>query len=237
MSSKKTLKFDQRKIAALVKKHEGVAEPLSADPIALLIQSALLEDTTRNAADSAMQRIRDRTVDLNEFRISLPSEAQSIFGSRYPDGKRRAIALRRMLYDIFRRNHGMSLSHLVGASKRDVRVALDTMDGATPFVVARVALLAFEVHAMPVDTALHVALVNAGYIDADMDVPTLQSHLERLFKGDAVREAHLSLQVFADSAEPESKSKGKAAKPTKSAEAKRKTSSTKRPSATSGSKR
>lgn len=215
MSTKAKLKFDQRKIAAIVKRQEWNDEPLSGDPIALLVHSALLENATRQAADQALQRIRDRTVSLNEFRICLPTEASAILGARVPNAQARSITIRRMLYDVFRRNHGLHLEHLSAASKRDVRAALDNLDGATPFIAARVSLLAYGAHVMPVDDALRASLAHAGLIDATMSTDELIGQLERCFKGELLREAHLALQAWSDAHQPKPARAPKSTKSTK----------------------
>ncbi|MDA0803954.1 MAG: hypothetical protein O2819_09450 [Planctomycetota bacterium] len=234
MSTKARPKYDERRIGALAKRAEAKEEPLSSDPVALLVHSALLENSSRHAADLALQRIRDRTVDLNEYRVCIPQEASVILGARTPKAVDRAIAIRRMLYDIFRRNHGLHLDHLKEASKRDIRAALDTLDGVSPFVAARVALLSYEVHVMPVDQSMHDALVSVGFIDQEMTLPELAGHMERHFRGDAIRAAHLALQEWCDtegvkrSAKP---SKPASKKGTKPAASTRKTRATPRKSA------
>ncbi len=225
MTTKTKHKFDERRIGALVKRQDTIEEPLSADPVALLVHSALCENSSRHAADQALQRIRDRTVDLNEYRVCLPTEAAAILGARTPKAIDRAITIRRMLYDIFRRNHGLHLAHLQGANKRDIRASLEALDGATPFIAARVALLAYDVHVMPVDDSICAALVAAGHVDEGMPAGDVASHLERLFKGEAIRGAHLALQAWSDAEgaalSKSSKAKPKAVRATKSAASKK----------------
>ncbi len=225
MSTKTKHKFDERRIGALVKRQDSIEEPLSADPVALLVHSALCENSSRHAADQALQRIRDRTVDINEYRVCLPTEASAILGARTPKAIDRAITIRRMMYDIFRRNHGLHLGHLQGANKRDIRAALEALDGVTAYIAARVALLAYDVHVMPVDDSLCAALVAAGLVDEGMPAAEVASHLERTFKGEAIRGAHLALQAWSDAEgaalSKSAKAKPKATKPAKSAVSKK----------------
>ena len=162
MTAKKP-QFVQTKFSALVKRHaqpEHTADPNAVDPVALLIASFLMYDAPSHMAEAAMQKIRSATVDFNEFRVSLVEEMVQMIGVRYPRAEERCKALRRVLYDIFRHHHKVSLSHLEGHPKQHIRAYLDNLDGMQARRTNRCSKLG-ELMDHWLD-AIHVPLANVG---------------------------------------------------------------------------
>jgi len=228
MTAKKP-QFHQTKFNALVKRHEQpshTADPNAVDPVALLISSFLMYDAPTHMAEAAMQKIRSATVDFNEFRVSLVEEMVHMIGVRYPRAEERCKALRRVLYDIFRHHHKVSLSHLEGHPKQHIRAYLDNLDGMIAYVSNRVCLLRYGVHAIPVDQTTHELLIEEGALTPTVSLSDAAGVLERNIRAGHGLESYFALQAAADkrhASGPKAASKSakadKAAKPEKSAKA------------------
>jgi hypothetical protein len=54
------------------------------DPIATLVMSFLMWESTTDRAEAAYQRILESVVDFNELRVCMPQETVDIIGQRYP---------------------------------------------------------------------------------------------------------------------------------------------------------
>lgn len=200
MTAKKP-QFVQTKFSALVKRHaqpEHTADPNAVDPVALLISSFLMYDAPSHMAEAAMQKIRSATVDFNEFRVSLVEEMVQMIGVRYPRAEERCKALRRVLYDIFRHHHKVSLSHLEGHPKQHIRAYLDNLDGMIAYVSNRVCLLRYGVHAIPVDQTTHELLIEEGALSPTVSLSDAAGVLERNIRAGHGLESYFALQAAAD---------------------------------------
>ncbi len=193
--------YNINNLNSLVKKYGGRArteEPNASDLTALLIHSSLLFDATVEMADAAMQRIRSRNVDFNEFRVNLVEEMVTTIGAKYPDGFGRMRRLRMTLFDLFRRHHRVSLEQLVGKPKRDVRIYLENLEGMRSYVVARLMLIGFEVAMVPIDQTTVDMLVHYEVLAEDMKPSALADLLGKKFSAERARQIHFALVAAAD---------------------------------------
>lgn len=168
------------------------------DPIAVLVYSFLLWEATTAQANRAFKAVQLHVVDFNELRVALPTEIVSMIGERYPLAADRTQRLHATLNDIYRREHIVSLDRLAAGGKRDAKKYIESLEGMTPFVAARVLLMCFETHALPVDERLREALLAEGVIEESIDIVELGNWLSRQVKagdGDAV---HRSLLAWVD---------------------------------------
>ncbi len=193
--------FNINRLNSLVKKYSARArteEPNVADLTALLIHSSLLYDATTEMADTAMQRVRSRNVDFNEFRVNLVEEMVTTIGLKYPDGFGRMRRLRMTLFDLFRRHHRVSLEQLVGKPKRDVRIYLENLEGMGTYAVSRMMLLGFEVALVPIDQTTIDLLVHYEVLPDDMKPSLLTEIFAKKFKSDRARQMHFALVAATD---------------------------------------
>jgi|GEM_PF-5452538 len=165
-----------------------------------LVRSYVLWESTTTKADSAMRRIDESVVDINELRVCLTEEVASILGSGLSRIEERATRLRATLNDIFQREHSLRLSHLAGRSRKDARQYLFTLASVPEFVAARVALLRLGIHAMPVDERTLACLRHAKAINSDTDIAGASALLERAVKSGEGLGAHRAIQAWADDA-------------------------------------
>lgn len=194
-------KKQEKAFAAVLKKALSAYNGQEADelePIAELVVSFLTWNATSRQADAAFGKIMAQVVDLNELRVSLTNEVIELIGVRYPDAQQRVIRMLQSMMEIFDREHDYKMTSLASRSKREQREYLDTLPGIPPFVAARVALLAFGAHAMPVDDRLLTLLIKAEVFDPGTTPVEAENWLTRQIKaGDAVK-AYLAMQEWAD---------------------------------------
>lgn len=174
------------------------AGPDQEDPIAVLVFSFLLWESTTSRALAAYEKMRQAVVDFNDLRICMPHETVAFIGSSYPRALDRCQRLRAALRDIYLREHAVNLERLVGLGKRDARKYIETLDGATPYVAERLMVVSFGIHGVPVDEQLRTQLIDAGVLDEGIEVPEAISWLTRQIKSVESRQAHLGLQAWMD---------------------------------------
>jgi endonuclease III len=190
-----------KRLTALVKKLDTSVTPEypdSEDPIAVLIMSFLLWESTSAKALSAYQSISESVVDFNDLRVCMAHETMEIIGQRYPRSLDRCQRLRAVLRDIYAREHTVSLERLHALGKREVRKYLDSLEGIVPYVAARVMLLSFQTHAVPVDDQLRTQLIEAGAADTSTENDELAAWLERQIKASESVQVHHALQHWLD---------------------------------------
>lgn len=169
------------------------------EPIAELVISFLTWNATSRQADTAFGKIMAQVVDLNELRVSHVNEVIDLIGVRYPDVQHRVIRLLQSMMEVFEREHDFKMVSLGARSKREQREYLDTLPGIPPYVAARVALLSFGAHAMPVDDRLLTLLIKAGVFEAGTTPEDAEGWLTRQIKANDSLESFLALQEWADS--------------------------------------
>ena len=177
---------------------------IEREPINELVYAFLLWDANTTKANAAMRRVNDAFVDMNEMRVSRPVEVMTALGKTYPRLEERTLRLRETLRDLYKREHAVSLERLADMPKREARLYLETLEGITPFIAARVSLVAFGAHAIPIEERLMGKLVTAGVFAEDTPIDKAAGLLERYIPaGDGI-EAHLLLQALSEdgSADP-----------------------------------
>ncbi len=174
--------------------------PADEDPLLQeLVYSFLLWDATTTQARTLMRRLSETFVDSNELRVCLADELAEVMGDRYPRAWERSQRLRAALQDLYKREHGMRLTPLSSANKRDIRGYLDSLDGIPPFVAARVFLVGFGGHAVPCDARLADLLADEGVIDAKLTDPAeIGAWLERQIRAAESLEGGLLFQAWSD---------------------------------------
>jgi endonuclease III len=199
--AKTDTKKQEKAFATVLKKAQSKwsgEEADELDPIAELVFSFLMWNATARQADTAFGKIMAQVVDLNELRVSLTNEIIEMIGVRYPDAGNRVIRMLQTMMEIYEREYDYKMGSLPAKSKREQREYLDTLPGMTPFVAARVALLSFGAHAMPVDDRLLTLLIKAGVFESGTTPADAENWLTRQIKAGDAMEAYLALQEWAD---------------------------------------
>lgn len=192
---------EARNLSRLLKKivkGQAADDAAPGDPIDVLVMSFLMWDSTTAKATAAYKRVRDRVVDFNDLRVTMPREIVEFIGPRYPMAQTRAERLRAALRDTFNREHAVNLDRLFDLGKREVKKYLRSLDGVAPYVADRVTLLCFEGHCIPVDQRLRRALAREGVCDEATEIPDLASWLTRQVRAGDAALTHLALQRWSD---------------------------------------
>ena len=190
----------------------GKPQPLPpTDPTDEMMLALLVDQTTERRAETSLRRLKRAFVDYNEIRVTRLSEIEESI-SPLPDaaGKARAISL--MLNAVFDRHHKISLVPVFELSKRDARKFLEKI--STPAAAARVLLMTQAAHAVPVDNAVHRVLLDEQITDESVEIPRLQTALERHLKSGEAYAFYRLVRDYADT-EPPRPAPVKKAKPKK----------------------
>ena len=204
-----------KKLTRLLRKLPAVAPPElpdADDPVAVLVLSFLMAESSTSRAIVAYSKLRDRVVDFNDLRVSMAHELAGYLGTRYPMALERSERVRSTLRNIYMREHKVNLDHLRASSKRDVRKYLESLEGVMPYVAARVMLLAFDAHAIPVDEQLRSQLVAAGAANETAKASEISAWISRQIKASDRLSTHFKLQAWVDEVGTYDAGKGKDAR-------------------------
>lgn len=172
--------------------------PGVTDATQVLIQSFLVWEWNGSRASSTWARMVEDVTDLNELRVTVVDDYLEYFGGGCPRAEERADRLRATLRGVFHREHSTDLSGPAGGPKKEFREYLDSLEGMTPFVAARTALIAAGSHAVPVDERTLRLLVKSGVVDADATIDSASQTMSRLVTAAQGLDTHLALQMLSE---------------------------------------
>ncbi len=172
--------------------------PGVTDATQVLIQSFLVWEWNGSRASSTWARMVEDVTDLNELRVTVVDDYLEYFGGGCPRAEERADRLRATLRGVFHREHSTDLSGPAGGPKKEFREYLDSLEGMTPFVAARTALIAAGSHAVPVDERTLRLLVKSGVVDAHATIDSASQTLSRLVTAAQGLDTHLALQMLSE---------------------------------------
>lgn len=155
-----------------------VSRPAIGDPITQLILGIFSRDMPESKARDVLDRLRKLVVDYNELRVMSPREMAEHIGE-YRGGWTKCEDVSRALNKCFATQHVISLDHLLGQPKKDVREFLGGLDGLDAYTRARIRLLGLQQHAMPLDEAMWAYARKTGIVDVKCPLETAQNFLER----------------------------------------------------------
>ena len=172
--------------------------PGVTDATQVLIQSFLVWEWNGSRASSTWARMVEDVTDLNELRVTVVDDYLEYFGGGCPRAEERADRLRATLRGVFHREHSTDLSGPAGGPKKEFREYLDSLEGMTPFVAARTALIAAGSHAVPVDERTLRLLVKSGVVDANATIDSASQTMSRLVTAAQGLDTHLALQMLSE---------------------------------------
>ena len=172
--------------------------PGVTDATQVLIQSFLIWEWNGARASSTWSRMVEDVTDLNELRVTVVDDYLEYFGGGCPRAEERADRLRATLRGVFHREHSTDLSGPAGGPKKEFREYLDSLEGMTPFVAARTALISAGSHAVPIDERTLRLLVKSGVIDPDATVESASQTMSRLVTAANGLDSHLALQMLSE---------------------------------------
>lgn len=163
----------------LKKKYGPPVRGEPSDPLRQAMLGILHNGTTVAQAENALTVLMSAMVDINELRVSTPSELIELLGPDFPHATEKAKAIIKLLNVAYARYNELNLNDLVNLGKRDARQTLMGFEGIDPASAAGVVLLSLEGHAIPVDEVSLAVLRKERLVDQDADVAEVQAFLER----------------------------------------------------------
>ena len=104
--------------------------------------------------------------------------------------------------DVYNREHEVSIASCVSMNKRDGRQYLETIEGAPPFVAARMTLVVLGAHAVPIDDRMMEGMIEAELFEEGTRIDEVASLLERGVRASDGLATYHALQAWADAGVP-----------------------------------
>jgi endonuclease III len=183
-----------QQVPAAKGKPEAAAEE---SPVRVLIESILQADTTDKRAAAAMTVIEEEFVDYNELRAAPVKDIADCVGRDMPNVRAKAESLITVLNGIFSRQSELALDSLHKLTKKDLRRHLSEL-GMEPYAAARLTMLCFNGHAVPVDQSLVEVLQMNDLAAPGSTIEDVQKFLERIVPQKNGLTVHRFLRSFVD---------------------------------------
>ncbi len=169
----------KRLFQQLVRKSGRPAPVEPTDPLEQTIVGILSSCTTNTRARAVFRKLRQHTVDLNELRVTPPTELADMIGTGVPLARAKAQRIVDALNDVRRRQDRLDLSFLVQRGRREAREYLESLAGVDRPAAASVVLHSLGGHAIPVDDLTLYILRKDEFVDPSADAAEVQGFLER----------------------------------------------------------
>jgi len=131
--SKEYSKKIQRLYRSLNRKYPKPQKITHDEPADAIVYAIISDELSEKAAQSAIKKIADYFVDLNDLRVSQAEEMVEMLGGDTPVTRDIASTIARVLRAIFNEYHRVSLESLKRMGKRPAKQALEKMDGTSRF--------------------------------------------------------------------------------------------------------
>jgi len=163
-----------------------------------LVYGFLLWESTTARANAAYKRLADTFVDFNDLRVAKPRHITEALGKTYPLAEERAVRLLAALNEIYIREYEVSLENALSGGKREAKKYIDSLEGMTPFVSARITLYGAGVHAVPVDQRVLDMLIAQGVFEEGTTVDDACATLDRAVRAADGKSVADKLQSMSD---------------------------------------
>lgn len=170
---------------------KGKPPPPATDEelVPTLILSVLTAEAPRKGAQRALDAFQAEYVDFNELRVAPAKEIADHMGRNFPFAREKADTLVRVLNAVFDKTSSMSMTYMRDMSKKDLRRHLAEV-GLSPYSAAYVLLLAFGIHAIPLDMTLLDLLKLKEAAHGESQIEDAQAFLERAIGAKEAASAH-----------------------------------------------
>jgi len=152
--------------------------PATGDPITQLVLGVLSRDVPEAKAQEGLDRLRSMVVDYNELRVIPPLELAEVLHD-LPEARLKSEDVTRALNRIFALEHVVSLDRVATLPRKEAAAYLERIDGLEPWTRARIRLLGFGHHAVPLDEAMWALLRREEVVAPRAPLLEAQQFLER----------------------------------------------------------
>ncbi|MHC4739640.1 MAG: hypothetical protein ACYS9Y_12110 [Planctomycetota bacterium] len=139
----------QKLYRSLKRKYPKPQKVIYEEPLEALVYAVINENMSGKGAQSAMKRISDNFIDLNDLRVSLSAEIIEVLGEDTSVIRNVASSLTKALRAVFNQYNTISLEELKKMGKRPARQALEQVEGTSTFAVDYCMLTSLQGHWIP----------------------------------------------------------------------------------------
>lgn len=169
-----------QKLYGLLKRRFGKVEPEFYDnPLDAIVYAIVSENTTEAEARTAIKKIHNYFVNLNDIRVSRIDEIVDVLGIDPLAATDIASKVTTVLTAVFGKYNMVSLETLKKAGKRPARQMLAKINGISPFVLDYCVLTALQGHAIPLTKRMIEYLKTSQLVEANADEQQIQGFLTR----------------------------------------------------------
>jgi endonuclease III len=179
-NSKEYAQKVQKLYRSLKREHPKVQQVTYDEPTDAIIYAILSENMSETAAQSAVKKLSDYFVDLNDLRVSRVEEIIEVLSADTSVARQIAATLTKTLMAIFNEYHTVSLMTLKKMGKRPAKQILEKLDDISSFVINYCMLTALQGHAIPLTKKMIEFLKKNELIDAEADEQRIEGFLTRL---------------------------------------------------------
>jgi len=168
-NSKDYAKKIQRLHRSLSRKYPKAQKVIHDEPADAIVYAIISAELSKKATESAIKRLADHFVDLNDLRVSQTEEIVEVLGADTPVTRAIASTITRVLRAVFNEYHKVSLAALKKIGKRPARQILEKLDGTSRFVVDYCVLTSLQGHAIPLTKGMIEYLISKELVYPNAD--------------------------------------------------------------------
>lgn len=203
-----------RRLVNRMKKEEAAPEPAEMkDMMDLLLHCILSARAAESRAHTAVGRLRSGTVDLNDLRVSSPTEVVELIGADYPMCRPAAEEICATLTSVFNRRHSLDLEFLDKSSRKATETFLNSLSGLGAHAKALFILRSGKGKALPIDWHMYAYLQKTGAVPMEMDLDEAHKFMAAHVKEAEMESFYLKLKKFAGAHAPKKWPEAKAPEP------------------------
>jgi len=217
MKNSKEYSKKLRKLFSSLKREYPKPEKIVYDePLDALVYAIVGENMSESATQSAMKKLADNFVDLNDLRVSSTEEIVEVLGADTSAIRDMALALTRVLRAVFNGCNMVSLKALKKIGKRPAKQTLEQINGINHFVIDYCMLTSLQAHAIPLTEKMIELLRISQVVHPDADEQEIKGFLARQISADRAYEFYALLRCESEARQPKIREKRKTARKAKS---------------------
>lgn len=179
MSLENRAKVLQRAYQTLKKRYTPELPRVKRPMLEHLLLAICVENTTVEAAEAALERLKEGFFDLNEIRVSSAEEIAAGLGD-LAEAEAKGPRIRSVLQKLFESYYSFDVDSLRKQPHKVISKQLLRIPGVSDHTLACAIQVGMEGHTQPIDAAIRRALERLGLAEAEVPVEALRARLERL---------------------------------------------------------
>ena len=197
----------QRLYRSLKRKYQKPEKVVYDEPLDAIVYAVISAELSETAAQSAVKRVADNFIDLNDLRVSLMEEIVEVLGTDTPVTRNMASTLTSVLRGAFDEYNTVSLEALKKIGKRPARQILEKMGSTSPFIVDYCILTSLQGHAIPLTRKMVEYLRSNQLVHPDADEQQIKGFLARQISAEKAYEFYALLRRHSESHKAETKAR------------------------------